>query len=251
MGPCRGREPWACERDAGCEGESGVSAHVGHIADLSKYLSIVVYVQYPDDVTTALERAVEAGAESPKATPMSALRQARKMWLADQRIDMGALAIDLAVSRATLYNWVGDRERLTAEVLWSFAAETIAQAKATVTGTGAEYLAAVNEHYLRALARFEPNRRFIERDPEFALRVLTGNRTPFQQRLIDATRQLIDEQVEAVGYQPPLEAATLAYVIVRIGESFIFNDVITGTEPDLTKAIEASRVLFHASPVPR
>ena len=202
-------------------------------------------------MATALERAVAAGGDPPRATPLSALRVARKMWLADQRIDMGALAADVGVSRATLYNWVGDRERLTAEVLWSLAAATIREARAGASGHGAAYLAAVNELYLRALADFEPNRKFIERDPEFALRVLTCNRTPFQQRLIDATRELIEEQIRLVRYQPPLEPHTLAYVIVRIGESFIFNDVITGTEPDLSKAIEASRVLFHAPPVLR
>jgi hypothetical protein len=60
---------------------------------------------------------------------------------------------------------------------------------------------------------------------------------------------LIEEQVEDAGYKPPLDPATLAYVLVRIGESFIFNDVITGTEPDLSKAAQASRVLLFAPPV--
>lgn len=200
-------------------------------------------------MTTALERAVADGAEPARATPLGALRAARKMWLADQRIDMGALAADLGISRATLYNWVGDRDRLTAEVLWSFAAEALRAAREKARGTGAAYIASVTEHYMNALADFEPNRRFIERDPEFALRVLTCNRTPFQQRLIDATRELIEEQVEG-GYVPPLDPETLAFVLVRIGESFIFNDAITGTEPDLHKAVQASRALLHAPPLP-
>ena len=199
---------------------------------------------------TALERAVEGGAAAVRATPLSALHAARRMWLADLRIDMGALAAELSISRATLYNWVGDRERLTAEVLWSIAAETIENGRSRATGAGAAYVSGVVEHYLRALAGFEPSRRFVGRDPEFALRVLTGSRTPFQQRLISAVRVLIEEQVAAVGYEPPLEPETLAYVLVRIGESFIFNDVITGTEPDLTKAVQASRVLLHAPPLP-
>ena len=48
---------------------------------------------------------------------------------------------------------------------------------------------------------------------------------------------------------PPLDPPTLAYVLVRIGESFIFADLITGGEPDLEKAVQASRVLLHAAPV--
>jgi hypothetical protein len=79
--------------------------------------------------------------------------------------------------------------------------------------------------------------------------VLTCNRTPFQRRLIGALRELIDERIAADGYQPPLDPETLAYVLVRIGESFIFNDAITGTEPDLGKAVQASRALLHAPAV--
>ena len=193
---------------------------------------------------TALERALDTGGA--RVTPLDALQAAKRMWLADQRIDMGALAAELGISRATLYNWVGDRERLIGEVLWSFAEQSIARARAQATGSGPAYISDVIERYLTALAAFEPNRRFIARDPELALRVLTGNRTAFQQRLIDATTTLIDEQVAAVGYQPPLDPETLAYVLIRIGESFIFNDVITGREPDLSKAAQASRALLHA-----
>jgi AcrR family transcriptional regulator len=180
---------------------------------------------------------------------LDALRAARVMWLKDQRLDMGALARRLRISRATLYNWVGDRERLTAEVSWSIAERTIGEGRKQATGSGAAYVASVIEYYLIALAGFEPTRRFIERDPEFALRVLTCNQTPFQARLIGAVTDLIEEQKQAGDYRPPLDAETLAYVLVRIGESFIFNNLITGTEPDLEKAIQASRVLLHAPPL--
>ena len=196
---------------------------------------------------TALERALDGStAGQVRGTPLDALRLARRMWLADQRIDMGGLAAELGISRATLYNWVGDRDRLIGEVLWSFAAESIARSREQATGSGPSYLSHVIEHYLTALAGFEPNRRFIARDPELALRVLTGNRTSFQQRLVETLTGMIQEQVDSAGYEPPLDPATLAYVLVRIGESFIFNDVITGNEPDLTKAAQASRVLLHA-----
>jgi AcrR family transcriptional regulator len=201
---------------------------------------------------TALERALAAPEPAlARATPLDALRTARRMWLADQRIDMGALANELGISRATLYNWVGDRERLIAEVMWSMAERTIAEARELAAGKrGVEYLSAVNSHYLQTLAGFEPTRRFIERDPEYALRVLTGMRTPFQRRMIEANRELIEEQVRDAGYRPPLDPETLAYLLVRIGESFIFNNIITGSDPDLEKAIQASRVLLYAPPLP-
>jgi AcrR family transcriptional regulator len=201
----------------------------------------------PRRAQTALERALDADAAR-RVTPLDALEAARRMWLAEERIDMGALAAGLGISRATLYNWVGGRERLTAEVLWSIANATIAQAREDSRGSGPAYISEVIDRYMGALAGFEPLRRFVARDPEHALRVLTGSRTPFQQRLIDALRELIEEQVKKAGYEPPLDVDTLAYLLVRIGESFIFNDVITGAEPDLSKAGQASRVLLHAPP---
>jgi AcrR family transcriptional regulator len=213
---------------------------------------------------TALERALASGEQQSRSTPLDALKAARRMWLGELRLDMGALASELGISRATLYNWVGDRERLIAEVMWSLAERTIAVGRAVAAGpegdrsgvhrsggdrSGAEYISAVIEHYLGQLSAFEPARRFIERDPEFALRVLTTSRTSFQRRLTEAVRELIEEQVTGCGYCPPLDPDTLAYVLVRIGESFIFNNLITGTEPDLHKAVQASRVLLHAPPL--
>jgi AcrR family transcriptional regulator len=198
---------------------------------------------------TALERALEGGREQARATPLDALRVARRLWLAEQRIDMGALAAELGISRATLYNWVGDRERLTAEVIWSLAERTITEGREQASGSAADYLSDVIAHYLAVTAHFEPTRRFIERDPEFALRVLTSGQTPFQGRLTGTVRGLIEEQMSVAGYEPPLDPETLAYVLVRIGEAFIFNDLITGSDPDLERAVQASRVLLHAAAV--
>src|SRR5437764_15426747 len=97
---------------------------------------------------TALERALAGEAEQVRATPLDALRAARRMWLAEQRIDMGRLAAELAISRATLYNWVGDRERLTAEVVWSIAERAIEQGRERATGSGPDYLSPVIGGYL-------------------------------------------------------------------------------------------------------
>ena len=37
---------------------------------------------------------------------------------------------------------------------------------------------------------------------------------------------------------------------MRVAESFIYSDIITGTEPDVEKAIDVVRVLLHSPPVP-
>src|SRR2546422_10682510 len=116
---------------------------------------------------TTLERVLDADAPLP-ATPLDALRLARARWLEDGRLDMGALASELGVSRATLHRWVGTKERLLGEVLWTFAEAAIRDARAAARGTGPDYLADSIERYMRAALQFGPLVRFVEQDPEYA-----------------------------------------------------------------------------------
>jgi AcrR family transcriptional regulator len=199
---------------------------------------------------TALERALASEGEAPRPTPLDALHLARRRWVAGERIDMGALAAELGVSRATLYSWVGSRERLIGEVLWSFAENGLAQARAAARGSGADYIVDVVERFARLNATFEPLRRFVEQDPELALRVLTSKSGPVQSRMIDVAKELLSEQVDAGRLTPALDVDTLAYLMVRVNESFLYSDVITGSDPDVDKGVEVVRVLLHAGPLP-
>jgi AcrR family transcriptional regulator len=193
--------------------------------------------------TTALERALDA---KPRPAPLDALQLARRRWLASERLDMGTLAKELGISRATLYSWVGSRERLIGEVIWSFAEEGLRQATEAARGSGAEYVVDVVQRFGRLNASFEPLRRFIEQDPELALRILTSKKGPVQERMIAAARELLAEQVAAGKLSPPLDIDTLAYLLIRVNESFIYSDVITGSEPDVDKAVEVVRLLLRA-----
>ena len=202
----------------------------------------------PNQNQSALERAILEPAAAARPTPLDALRLARKRWLAGERLDMGALAEELGISRATLYTWVGSKERLLGEVLWSFAANGIEQAIAQAQGTGADYFVDLFARFSRMNATFEPLLRFVEREPELALRVIASKHGPVQGRMIAVTRDLLTEQVEAGALELAFDADTLAYLIIRVAESFIYSDVITGSEPDVDKAVEVVRVLLHAPP---
>jgi AcrR family transcriptional regulator len=192
---------------------------------------------------TALERARQA---EPRPTPLDALQLARRRWLTGERLDMGGLAKELGISRATLYSWVGSRERLIGEVIWSFAEQGLRQATEAARGEGADYVVGVVDRFARLNASFEPLRRFIEQDPELALRILTSKKGPVQERMIAAARSLLEEQVAAGKLTLPLDIDTLAYLMIRVNESFIYSDVITGSEPDVDKAVEVVRLLLRA-----
>jgi AcrR family transcriptional regulator len=195
---------------------------------------------------TSLERALANG-DAP--TPLDALRAARRRWVLNGRVDMGELAAELGISRATLYRWVGSRERLLGEVLWTFADAAFRDAIENASGSGPDYVADVIERYLRGAAGFEPVRRFIAQDAEYALRVLASKHSPLQQRSIAALSELLRREVAAGRLEPALEIDDLAYLVVRISESYLYSDVITGSEPDVDKAVVAIRALLNTPPV--
>ena len=75
-------------------------------------------------VSTPLQRQL-AGTATARPTALDAFRLARRSFLAGDRVDMQALARALSIDRATLYRWVGSREQLLSEILWSLVDPTI------------------------------------------------------------------------------------------------------------------------------
>lgn len=181
---------------------------------------------------------------------MDAFKRARKKWLAGERIDLGKLAAELGIGRATVFRWVGTRENLYGEVISAGFTTELARARAAAQGTGVARLMDVVERVLRALAGSAPLKRFVSEDPELALRVCTSKHSPVQRRCIAAFREAIDELVAEGAMEPALPPEQLAYLLVRIVESFLYRDVITGDDPDLGSALAAIRILCTARPEP-
>lgn len=201
------------------------------------------------DVTqaaTPLERQLRDGSRTARAEPIDAFERAREKFLAGERLDMGQLAAELGLHRTTLYRWVGTRDRLVGEILWSMAEPALRDAvEAAGRARGGERIARAVEHYLTGSLRASFMRRFLEAEPEFALRVLTTKEGVVQARSVDFLRELLEEEVERDSLDPPMSPDDLAYLIVRIGESFLYTDVITGGEPAPEKAAQAVRALLR------
>ena len=201
------------------------------------------------DVTqpaTPLERQLRAGSVQPRAEPLHAFERAREKFLAGERIDMQQLAAELGLHRTTLYRWVGTRDRLVGEILWSLAEPALREAvESAGRARGGERIARAVERYLRGSLEAPFMRRFLEEEPEAALRVLTMRESVVQARSVDFVRELIEEEVERGALEPPMPPDDLAYLIVRIGESFLYTDVITGGEPAPEKAAQAVRALLR------
>src|SRR6266508_1540066 len=192
---------------------------------------------------TPLQRRL-AGEEEEGAGPVDAFHAARRKWLGQERIDMGELATELGISRATLYRWVGSREQLIGEIIWSLGEAEIAHLRETVRTKSVEGYLELTERFLAATLSNVVLRRFVEAQPESALRILHSKDGVVQRRLIDFNTEMLQELIDAGELETRLDAHDLAFAVVRIGESFSWTDYITGDEPDASKAAEVLRMLL-------
>lgn len=183
-----------------------------------------------------------SGDTAPRPTALDAFRLARRAFLSGSRVEMGPLAAQLGVSRVTLNRWVGSRDLLLAEVLWSLAEPELQRARSVTTSRGGKRIADTVHRFLTEVLAAPSMRALLNREPEIALRILTTARTPFQRRVCGYIRDMIIN--ELTPEQIAMDPDDLAYVIVRIGESFSYTDLITGGEPSPDRARQAISALL-------
>ena len=194
---------------------------------------------------TKLQRDLAGATDRRRPTPLDAFRLARRKFLAAERIDMSALADELGVNRVTLYRWVGSREQLLVEVVWSLAQRTLEKIDRGVRVGGAERVVRIVTRFLVDVISNEGMRRWLADEGELAMRLLTRHDTDFQPRLIDAMEDILREESDAGRLDLPVELHEVAYVIVRLIESYTYLDLITGEEPDARRAEPVLRMLLR------
>ena len=168
-----------------------------------------------------------------------ALRAARRRFIAGERIDMGVLATELGVDRTSLFRWVGNRDALLAEVLWSLAVPTFDSAEAAVRATGADRVEGVLTRFVADLIGADYFRGWITHEPGRALRILTTRSSPVHRRFVAVTETLLTEELGAGRMATPLPVHDLATVLVRVAESFTYSDLIAGETPSADRAAAA------------
>jgi AcrR family transcriptional regulator len=187
----------------------------------------------------------DGAAAPPRPTALDALKLARRRFQAAERIDMGAMAEELGVNRVTLYRWVGSRNHLLVETLWALAEATLARQEERVRDRGAERIVQIVTRFVDACVTNAGMRRLLSEEGELVMRLLTRSDAGFQPRLIDAIRRLLDEETRAGRLDLPVDLAEVAYVVVRLIESYVYLDLITGEQPDARRAEPVLRMLLR------
>lgn len=186
------------------------------------------------------------GAAVPELGPVpeDVLRLGRRRFHAGERIEMTALAAELGVNRVTLYRWVGSRERLLVEVMWSLAERAFALARSRSPATAPDRAVRVVVGFLELVLEHPGMQQLLATDIELAMRLLTHRAAGFQPRLLNAVEGLLREETAAGRLDVPMDAHELAYVVVRLIESYTYLDVLLGEEPEAARAEAALRLLL-------
>jgi len=197
---------------------------------------------------TPLSRELQRDEPGRRITPADAFKLAVHKWQNGERIDIGAIAAELGVGKATLFRWVGSRDLLLGEIIWSQARLSWDSAVSKAKGVGADYGADVTYRFMQSVLASESLRRFINSGPEQALRILTGKGSLVQSRFIDELVRMIAQQTQAGHLASVMPVDEMAYLIVRLVESCLYSDQITGRKPNVDIACAAIRILLSARP---
>jgi AcrR family transcriptional regulator len=172
-------------------------------------------------------------------------------WIHDgRRLDMQGLADELGVSRATVFRRVGGREELLTDALWVLTERTLAAAAAQweaerpegelhTPGTGRRINAAVSQS--------KSLRRLLDDEPALTLRVLTDPRGRVQTGIVAFIEALLRRDIAEFGLVSVIEPDALAYALVRLGESFLYADVLAARTPDVATADRLQQALVQSS----
>jgi AcrR family transcriptional regulator len=180
-----------------------------------------------------------------KPGPDDALSLASEQFLLPERVDMSTLADELGVNRVTLYRWFGSRDRLLVEVVWSLADGMLSESDRSTRGRGSDRIVRVVGKFLDGVIRNPGWRRWLEEEGEHAMRLLTRRETDFQPRLIAAIEKLLRAEAATGALDVPVDPHELAYVIVRLIESYTYLDLITGERADARRAEPILRMLLR------
>jgi AcrR family transcriptional regulator len=178
----------------------------------------------------------ETADRSPAA--LDAFLAARRRFVDGERLDMTSLAAELGVNRVTLYRWVGSREQLLVEVVWSLARRTLDDLIAAHP-RAADRQVRILMGFLEATLSHPGMQRWLKEEGESAMRLLTRHDTDFQPRLIAAVEALIDPD------DP--DRHEVAYALVRVIESYTYLDLITGERPEAGRAEPIFRRLLQST----
>ena len=154
---------------------------------------------------------------------------------------MEVLATELAVSRATLYRVAGSRDALLGDALWMLGRRVLDRARRAREQSGVDGVIEVSRRFAERLFSAPPMRRFVADEPQTAARVLFTTSGEVHRRAVQAQSEIF---VEAGAAAPGQDAFEQAFLYVRIMESVLYGELISGRPVEFATAERALRALI-------
>jgi len=164
--------------------------------------------------------------------------------LADgERREVAAVVAEVGRAR-----WADDRRGgaaggLLVEVLWSVADGAWRRLRSEVPD-GPDRAATVALGFIECVLAPPGMQHPLMVDPDLTMPLLTHPAAGFQPRLLRAVEDLLREETAAGRLAVPMDTHELAYVVVRVIESYTYLDVLLGERPEAHRAEAALRLLL-------
>ena len=170
-------------------------------------------------------------------------------WVANgRRLEMQPLSDELGVARATLFRNVGTREELLGAALWWVTERMLDQAQRQWEAErpdGALHTPGTGRRINALVSGSTVLHQLLAEEPALTIRVLTDPRGPVQTGVVAFVEALLWRDVEELGFEPIIEPGALAYALVRLGESFLYADVLAARPPDVDTADRLQQALVE------
>jgi AcrR family transcriptional regulator len=161
---------------------------------------------------------------------------------------MQGLADELGMSRQTVFRHAGSRQELLGKALWVLAERTLATAAMRWEAerpAGELHTPGTGRHINALVSRSAGLRRLLDDEPALALKVLTDPHGCIQAGVVTFVEKLLRRDMAEFGLVPLTEPDALAYALVRLGESFLYADVLSARNPDVSMADRLQRALVE------
>jgi AcrR family transcriptional regulator len=170
-------------------------------------------------------------------------------WIQDgRRLDMQGLADELGISRVTLFRRAGSREALLSKALWMLTQRTLETATARWEAERPEgelHTPGTGRYINEIVSQSTGLRRLLEDEPALTIRVLTDPHGQVQTGVVAFIEELLRRDIAEFGLVTIIEPGALALALVRLGESFLYADVLAGRKPDVETVGRLQRALIE------
>ena len=182
---------------------------------------------------------IPEGIDLPADIPEAIFVHASRTYLDLRRVDMQVLAKETGVSRRTLYRKVRDRNHLLSQMHWYNSRVILAEGLARSRHlSGADRLVSVYAHFLQSVAESVPLRHQLRDEPENTLKLITTKQGEIHGKVVAFIERFLRVEREAGRMRDDLPPDALAFAIVRMGESFLYADALTGENTDYRFSVE-------------